>query len=130
MGWGSGTRAQVKEWGLGRYNRGYGGESGDAGGGAEDSSGETGGSGGRAVALDGGTVDSGSAAGIWDRQPGTRTDVMETRADGWGSRRRNREFSSGAGGLSDETRGSDMDQDVRSLKIGTRAGKPRTQAVE
>ena len=51
--------------------QGYGGESGDAGGGAEDSSGETGGSGGRAVALDGGTVDSG-------RQPGARADVMET----------------------------------------------------
>ena len=34
--------------------------------GAEDSSGETGGSGGLAVTLDGGTVDSGSAAVILD----------------------------------------------------------------
>ena len=59
------------------------------------------------LALDDGTVDSGSAAGILDRQPGARADVMETRAAGWGSRRWNREFSGGTGGFSDETRGSD-----------------------
>ena len=79
-------------------NGGYGGESGDAGDGAEDSSGETGVSDGRAVALDGETVDSGSAAGILVRQPRARANVMKTRAEGWGSRRWNREFSSGTGG--------------------------------
>ena len=57
------------------------GERGDAGSGAEDSNGETGGPGGRTVALDGGIVDSGSAARILDRQPGAQADVMETRAE-------------------------------------------------
>ena len=82
------------------------------------------------MAWDGCTVDPGNAAGILDRQPEAPAGVMETRTEGWESRRWNREFSSGTGGLSDETRGSDNDQDVRLLKIGTRAGKPRTRAVE
>ena len=34
------------------------------------------------MALSGGTVDSDSAAGIWDMQPGVRADVIETRAEG------------------------------------------------
>ena len=57
----------------------------------------TGDSGGRA--LDGETVDSGSATEILDGQPGARADVMETRAEGWdwGSRRWNRELISGTG---------------------------------
>ena len=64
--------AEVVERGLKQRNGGsggktgwYGGESGDADGGAQVSSRETGGSGGRAVALDGGTVDS----GFWTDSP-------------------------------------------------------------
>ena len=68
---------------------------------------DTGDSGGRAVALDGETVDSGSAAGILDGQLGARADAMETRVVRWGSRRWNQELSSGTGSSSDETRGSD-----------------------
>ena len=56
---------QQRNRGSGGKTRGTGAESGVAVGGAEDSSGETGESGCQAVALDGKTVDSGSAAVIY-----------------------------------------------------------------
>ena len=95
----------------------------------EDSSGETGDSGGQAVTLDGETVDSGSAVVILDGQLGARANVIETRAVRWGSRRWNREFSSGTGGSSSQTRVSGNGQGVRLLKIETRAGKPKTSGI-
>ena len=64
--------------------RGTGEKSGDADSGAGYSSRETGDSDDRA-ALDGETVDCGSANGILEGQPGARADVMETRAEGWGT---------------------------------------------
>ena len=66
--WNAGSSKEMGAQAVTR-GEGYSGESRVKGGGAEDSSGETGGSGGRTVALYGGTVDSGSAAGILDRQP-------------------------------------------------------------
>ena len=107
MYWNTGSGKEIaaraiKQRGGGVTN----GKKGDAGGGAEDSSGETGYSGGRAVALDGETVDSGSAPGILDGQPGAGASVIEIRAERWGSRRWNGEFSSGTGSSSDETRDS------------------------
>ena len=63
-------------------------------------------SGGQAVAFDGETVDSGIAAVILDGQLGARANVIETRVVRWGSRRWNREFSSGTGSSIDETGGS------------------------
>ena len=82
------------------------------------------------MALDGETVDSGNATGILDGQNVARVDVIETRAEGWGSRRSTGStvVELGAQAMKPEARA--MDQDVQWLKIGTLTGKRRTKAAE